>query len=277
MITTNSSSKSPILITTVLALAFMLSACEKVIDIDLKNATPKFVIEATLTDQVGGARVLISKTKQFSEDNSFVGIPGAMVSITEEGGPPVLLTEIATGVYQHTSLTASAGKKYTLFVSVEGESFTALSAMPVRVNLDTLYIVDEFLFSESRKLVNVEYIDPIGKGNSYRFIQYVNGRKEKQIMLHDDDYSDGRPISSRLYYFSDEEEDDNIGTIKSGDTIIVDMLCINQPIYKYWFSLANSATGSSQTTPANPVTNITGGALGYFSTHTLQTKSFIVP
>ncbi len=255
----------------------LLSSCEKVINIDLKNATPKLVIEATITDQDGSAQVLISKTKRFSEDNSFVGIPGATVSITEEGSTPVSLTETAAGVYKHASFKGSSGKKYSLSVSVEGNLFTAVCTMPARVNLDTLYIVDEFLFSENRKLVNVEYIDPVGRGNGYRFIQYVNGRKEKEIMLHDDDYSDGRSVSSRLYYFSDDDEEDDLGRIKSGDTVTVDMLCIDQPVYKYWFSLANSATGSSQTTPANPVTNIEGGALGYFSAHTLQTKSFIVP
>ncbi|MEO6219108.1 MAG: DUF4249 domain-containing protein, partial [Ginsengibacter sp.] len=65
--------------------------------------------------------------------------------------------------------------------------------------------------------------------------------------------------------------------IMSGDTILLDMQCIDAAVYKYWFSLNQSATGNSQSaSPANAVTNINGGALGYFSAHTLQTKSVIV-
>ena len=56
------------------------------------------------------------------------------------------------------------------------------------------------------------------------------------------------------------------------------MECIDRPIYKYWYSLDRSATGGSgQATPSNPVTNLQGGALGYFSAHTLQSRTMIVP
>ncbi|HKZ66576.1 MAG TPA: hypothetical protein VJ111_09490, partial [Chitinophagaceae bacterium] len=66
--------------------------------------------------------------------------------------------------------------------------------------------------------------------------------------------------------------------IKSGDTVKLDMLCIDPAVYKYWYSVNQSATGNSQSaSPANPVSNISGGALGYFSAHTIQTKTLLVP
>ena len=65
----------------------------------------------------------------------------------------------------------------------------------------------------------------------------------------------------------------------SGDQVTVDMLCLDPAVYKYWYSLDRGATGGgiSGATPANPVTNISGGALGYFSAHTLQSKTMVVP
>jgi len=56
------------------------------------------------------------------------------------------------------------------------------------------------------------------------------------------------------------------------------MLNIDYPVYKYFFSLENSATGENQSaTPANPVSNIKGGALGYFSVQTIQSREIKVP
>jgi hypothetical protein len=78
------------------------------------------------------------------------------------------------------------------------------------------------------------------------------------------------------YTKNDDDEPDN--SIKIGDLVQIDMQCIDSAIYKYWYSLNRSATGGGQNsaTPANPVTNMTGGALGYFSAHTLESRTLVV-
>lgn len=254
-----------------------LSSCVKVIDLNLNRAEKKLVIEAQVTDVAGQASVLISQTKDYDEDNSFQGISGATVTITEEGGSTATLSESAAGVYTHSVLTGTAGKNYALSVMVNGEIYTAACRMPQKVNLDTVYAVDEYLFGENRKVVNADFQDPAGRGNNYRFIQYINGQRIKQIIVQYDEYTDGRYVNSRLFYLPDEDSDES-DKIKSGDEIKVEMHCIAPVVYKYWYSLSRSATGiSGQATPANPVSNMKGGALGYFSTHTIQSKTFIVP
>jgi hypothetical protein len=64
--------------------------------------------------------------------------------------------------------------------------------------------------------------------------------------------------------------------LKSGDQVTIAMFNISQPVYQYWYSLTNDASGSNNAAPSNPVTNIQGGALGFFSAHTIQHKSLIV-
>jgi hypothetical protein len=252
----------------------LFASCEKVIDLELNNAEKKYVVEAIVTDQPGTARVMITQTKNFDENNNFPGISGAIVKVTESGGPATLFNETSPGVYESSTLAGVSGKTYDLSVAINGNNFTASCAMPVTVNFDTLYVTDELLFTETRKIANVEYRDPPGRGNSYRFIQYVNRLKEDFLMIQNDDYTDGRNINSKLFFFTDEDKH----KIKSGDTLRIDMLCIDPAIYKYWFSLDRSASGQSgQATPSNPVTNMKGGALGYFTAQTLQTKTMIVP
>jgi hypothetical protein len=56
------------------------------------------------------------------------------------------------------------------------------------------------------------------------------------------------------------------------------MLGIDEAVYKYWYSLHfNGGDGGNIATPANPVTNISGGALGYFSAQTVDRKTVIAP
>lgn len=258
-----------------LIVIFLFTSCEKVIDVNLNDSEKKYVIEAILTDVPGTAKVLLTQTKNFNQDNNFAGISGAIISVSENGGAPVLFNETSAGVYQ-SFLTGTAGKRYDLSVTINGQTFIASSVMPQRVTLDSIFITDELLFTDTRKIVNAVYQDPTGRGNNYRFLQYINGKKINQIIVNNDDYTDGRKVINKLFYFPDDDQDSL--KIKSGDNVKVEMQCIDEPVYKYWFSLDRSSTGgSNQATPSNPVSNIQGGALGYFSAHTLQSRSVIVP
>lgn len=256
----------------ILSISFM--SCEKVIDVSLKDSEKQYVIEGILTDREGDCVVSISKTKNFDDDNIFEGLGDAVVSVTDDEGNTTALPEATTGVYRSATLTATTGKAYMLEVNINGQTFSASCIMPVKVKMDSLYVKEEGFFGETIKLANVQYDDPVGKGNNYRFIQYVNGIKEKNIFIRDDDYSDGNTSTITLFTAPDEDEDE----IKSGDKVRVDMQCIAPALYKYWYSLDQGASGGSNSaSPANPVTNIEGGALGYFSVHTVESKTVVVP
>jgi hypothetical protein len=248
-----------------------LSSCEKVIHLDLNTAEKKYVIEATVTDQPGTAQVLLSQTKNFDDNNQFAGVSGAVITVKEEGGLLTTFTETSPGHYEAPGLAGSSGKSYDLNVTVAGHVFTATSTMPAKVNMDSIYTTDEFIFTDTRKIVNVVFQDPPGRGNNYRFIQYVNSLKEKQLFVENDDYTDGRLNITKLYYFPDDNSDSTI--IHADDSLRIDMLCIDPKVYEYWYSLERNTNGdNNNVTPANPVSNIQGGALGYFSAHTLQTR-----
>jgi hypothetical protein len=253
-----------VLLTTVL-----FASCEKVIDIELEGAAKKYVIEGVLTDQPGSCVVKVSRTKDFDASNSFAGVSGANVTITDGKGSEFPLIEKASGIYQG-NVTGVPGEVYTLSVQLDDRVYTATSQMPMPVSLDSLYITEADMMSEKLKLAHVVFRDPASSGNAYRFVQYVNGRKDKNIFAQSDDLFNGRLISANLFTHDSE--------IKTGDTMTVELQGIDPAVYKYWFSLSQGATGAGESaSPANPVSNITGGALGYFSAHTLSTKSILVP
>jgi hypothetical protein len=253
-----------------------LASCTKVIHLNLKNSDPLFVVEGTITDSIGTAQVLISKTKDFYADNTFVGITGAVVTITDDSGIITILAATDSGVYQSPTLVGQQNRTYTLNVNVGGQTFTAISTMPVKVPFDSLYITNEPSFGSARKTATVVYTDPAGKGNSYRFVEYLNGKQQQALFVGNDDYTDGNKNIVPLNIFGGDADSLSNRKINTGDTVKIDMQCIDKNVYEYWFSLDQSSTGSSQSAaPGNPVSNMKGGALGYFSANTLQSRSVV--
>lgn len=256
-----------------LSLMIALTSCEKVMDIKLDEDGKKIVIDAVLTDEIGGCLVKLSETKNFSESNVFNGLSGATVTITDNAGNSYSLPEKEKGIYSNATLKGLDGVTYELKVVVDGQAFTAHSTMPGKIALDSIYTEKQFFFDEEETFAHVVFRDPPGTRNYYRFKQYVNGKKSLGNFIMDDEFSDGKQFQSTLYFFPEEED-----SIRTGDEIKIEMQCIDKAIYKYWYSYEQSATGSSQSAaPANPVTNIEGGALGYFSAHTVEVKTVHVP
>lgn len=250
-------------------------SCEKEIDIQLDGVAKKYVIEGVVTDQEGGCQVLISQTKDFHEDNTRLTVSDAVVAISD-GSDTFDLEETAPGTYTSNELVGIPGGTYYLSVKIDSEEYTARSTMPEVVRMDSLYISEEFLFDETEKLATVDFLDPAGVPNYYRFVLYVNDEKKRQIFAFNDDLTDGNPNAVRLYYLTEDEEDED--KIRSGDLVRVEMLTTDEAVYKYFFSLANGATGDNNAaSPANPVSNLQGDALGYFSAHTFQSKEIKAP
>jgi len=255
------------------------SSCEKAINLTLKDTTAQYVVEGVLTSEAGGCKVTLSKTKNFTDNNDLVGIDGAQVSITDDN-TVYPLTATGGGVYKNSLLQGMYGHIYKLKVSVAGKSFTSNCAMPAQVALDSIYLVKSDFGNNAdgtvRKFVTVKYHDPAAAKNYYRFVQYVNDRKEETILLDNDEFTNGQEVNTRLNF--DNSTDNPARDIRPGNKVTVEMQCIDPTVYKYFFSLSTGATGDgNNAAPSNPLSNIQGGALGYFSVHTVQRKTLTAP
>lgn len=246
--------------------------CEKVIKLKTENVPPKYVIEANLSDQKGGCLIYITQTIKLNDITIFPGVPLAKVSISDNGSVPLGIPEMTPGVYHSEFLQAQPGHTYQLKVAIGDQVFTSEVTAPRIVPFDSLYLQDFQAFGSIRKFAYVVFKDPPGKGDAYRFLQYKNGVQNSNIFVMNDEYSDDRQITTFLAYF-DQSDDQKINI---GDTVHVEMQCINPSVYKFFYSLSQSSTGGSEVVaPGNPVTNIEGGALGYFNVFMKQEKTII--
>jgi len=108
-------------------------------------------------------------------------------------------------------------------------------------------------------------------------VQYVNGAKEPTIFPENDEFTDGQFVILQLDASADEKDDPR--NIKTGDKVTIEMQCLDDPVYEFWYTLrSGGGDGDGNTAaPANPITNIKGGALGYFSAHTVTRQSVVAP
>jgi hypothetical protein len=252
---------------------FSFYSCKKTVVLDLNNAAPQIVIQGEVTDSAGPYTISINQSTNFYADNIFPAVEGAVVKINDNNGVVDSLTETSPGVYSTHVLQGVPGNTYTLSVFAHNINYTATSTMPMPVALDSVDFKTTSGFGQKRISAVVNFQDPAGIKNYYQFIEYINGKQfTKNIFLFDDRLSDGRYITNTLFtdstYFN------------AGDLLEIKMNCIDENVYNYFYQLAQSSgDGAFSTTasPANPVSNISNNALGYFSAHTTQSRVVVVP
>ncbi len=251
---------------------FSFASCQKVINIDLNSQDPKIVIEGIVTDDTLTPQIIrITQTVNFSATNSFPPVTGAVVTLKDNAGDSILLTEATPGYYQTYGLHGIPGRTYFLSVTTGGKTYTAQSTMPVKVPLDSLKIEDFGFGPGTSKSITPVFRDPVGRGNYYRFRLYDNAIVSTSLYLFDDMAVDGA-INNQPLFSNDKDMKFAIG-----DTATVVMMCIDKPVYNYFFSLSQNSSGPNESaSPANPATNISGATLGYFTAQTVGTQKVVI-
>jgi hypothetical protein len=245
------------------------TSCKKIVTLDLNNTSPQLVIQGEVTDSAGPYTVMINQTVDFYADNNFPTVSAAVVKISDDKGVTDSLIETAPGIYRTRALKGKAGNTYNLSVFVQNKTYTASSTMPAPVILDSVSFLSNSAFGTKRTSAVVNFQDPAGVSNYYQFIENINGKQyTKSFFIFEDRLSDGKYITTTLRTDSTY--------FKTGDQLEIKMYCIDKNIFAY-FNQLNQSSGGNNTaaSPANPSSNISSGAYGYFSAHTTQSKKVI--
>ena len=267
----------------ILVVLFLTSgfySCQKVVSVDLNQSNPQIVIEGLVTDQRGTDSVVVNMTGDyFTPTLNFPPVTGATVVISDDAGNMDTLKGVKNGVYYSSNPQGIPGRTYAMKVIANGKEYDAVSSMPQKVNIDSFYAVKATgpFGRRSGYDFYVIFKDPPQLGNYYQIVPHANFIPADSlygdsggIFLYDNEYTTGNEVSYRFRLG---------GTIVPGDTIGVDLLCIDKATYEYLQTLRTTIqTDRSPTSlaPSNPSTNISNGALGYFSAYTIDSKTLIV-
>ena len=258
-----------------------LNSCEKVIDLELKDAKQQIVVDANIYNGEGNNVVFLTKSGNFYESNDFETVKNANVIITNNTGETYVLSEDEDGVYYNDTLDGIALTKYNLKISVEGKSISSNSTMPTLVALDSISVElsDGFVggggggggggapSDDVFYKLFINFKDPVNEQNYYRIKTRVNGFEIPDIYVIDDGLFNG--LITRLPL--------GIDGFTEGDVVSVDLMSIDKANYEYYRLLGENDMSAMTTSAGNPVSNVKGeDVIGIFGANAFDSKSVTI-
>jgi hypothetical protein len=256
-----------------LIVGLSITSCEKVIDIDLNTANPQIVVEAELYKGVNDFKVKLSYTSSFFKEEEQDVIEAAVVSLTKNGGETINVPYVGDGIYLVEDFEAGENETFTLDVDSEGVTYSSTAAMPAPAKLDSARAVANtggpFGPGEGY-IVFMYWKDDPDIVNFYRAIYTLNGEEQRtreDVFIFDDSFTNGNETEIPLF----------VRTFELGDTVDLKFLSVDPKAYDYFLTL-NTIIGNGQPSaaPANPNSNFSNGALGYFAVYNGDEKRIIV-
>jgi len=254
--------------------AIVSFSCEKVIDIPLNEADQKVVVEGQLFDIPHESFVKVSKTGPVYENEDFETLDNVSVIVTDNVGGTFTFLEdpLNPGTYIDTSFVTQPNTIYYLQVTTSEGQFTATSETFSDVAFDSLdYVMQVGGFgadpNDTSFFTFQHFSDNGAETNYYNTIVFRNDTLVNEY-LNNDQLFNGNFISQPFFA-------DNFGPKDTCTAVLVSM---DEPNYDFKFSLQNNSDGGPfSATPANPVSNIEGGALGFFGAYVTDIITIIYP
>ncbi|QMU28739.1 DUF4249 domain-containing protein [Adhaeribacter radiodurans] len=259
-------------------LMLALTSCETVVDLDLKQSEPKLAVEAIITDQANQNTVKLTLSAPYAKNVEPTPVNDAQVIITDNAGNTIPFIHETNGLYKPaTDFKGVIGRSYTLTILANGQSYTATSVLNSVPTLDkvTYEYVDgknDDYGREEGYYISTAFQDIAGVKNYYKLYVVVNGQLRQQqssdILVTEDKLYDGSYLDD-LQLFT---------AFAQNDQLEVNLLSLTKEAYDFYAAMSDLANqgGLMGRNPANLPTNISNGAVGFFSTSAISSKSLVI-
>lgn len=269
-----SMTKHNILATTLWALLTLTAttACEHEMDIDYHQSEPRYVVEASLTEEM--TQVHITSTRPMSGGNTEEYISDAQVVVTGDDGTRDTAIYANKGYYL-AATRGIAGHTYKLEVNAGGQRFTSTSTMQRKPVMSQCRFVWKKIMSLKMLFIDLKIEDFANETNYYYVHVYRNDYSYRWAVIRDNGNPDGD--LQQLFSCCTDENLNKEGSSEAdtdvmceGDRIRLEIRAIDRRAYDYLASMERmSSTGT------NPIDNFDGGCLGYFSAYSQLTRYLV--
>lgn len=261
----------------ILLLLLLTLSCQKEIELDYRDIEPVVSIEGRVTNEQ--VYVLITRTRSMNDSVKGRGIGGAVVTISSEDGTEQLVYDARDGYYRPASgMKGVPGRTYRLDVTLDGHQYSATSTMQSLAPIVSTAFIWQPLFDNGMLWLEMWATDPEPDVRNYYWYRVDRRAKDPKVRQKQgtdayrwSSFDDRGAINARIYrdiMCVNEEmmdgqdiEDDQLKSILfDGDTITLQLMTIDRAMFEYYQSLS-----VGQRMGANPISNISGGCLGYFA------------
>ncbi|TDD98598.1 DUF4249 domain-containing protein [Flavobacterium cellulosilyticum] len=264
----------------VILITILLSACEDVVQVDLKTAPTKLVIDASINwkkGTTGKDQIIKLSTTTAYYSNTFPKISGAIVFVKNSSNSVFNFLENQNkGEYICSNFKPILNETYTLTVISEGQTYTATEIL-IPVAPITKIVQNNQGGITGKKIEIKSYFNDIPNQANYYLYRYLYSNQNNSSYYADEDvFFQGNE------FFSISQNDE----LKVGDSIEIIHSGISKSYFNYMnvlISIAgNSNGGPFQSPPATVRGNIINTktfenyALGYFTLSEVDTKTYII-
>jgi hypothetical protein len=281
---------------------FLLSSCEKTVDFKLNSQAPKLVVEATIENgqaplvylsrslgyfsavsydllansSVSGAEVYVSdgvKTHKLKEYSITLPAGNRIYYYTNDPASPV------------TAITGQLNTNYSLRIISDGNEYTANTRIPgITRQIDSLYWKNAPAGIPADKVIlMIKATDPPGYGD---YIRYYTKQNSDPFYPGLNSVYDDQVIDGTTYEVQVERGIPRTGTVPEnysffnrGDSVTLKLANIDKSTYDFWRTMefTYASVGNPFSSPTKVMSNLTGGALGYFGGYAAQYRTIIIP
>lgn len=255
-------------------IVILLGSCTETIDLELNQGeNNRLVVEGSITNELKKHQIKLSHTGDY-----FSNIPGAPelnanVTISDGDTAIHLYDTKNKGIYIMDKLYAGkVGHTYTLNIQLEnGEQYSASETLNPVVPMDSVkceYLKSEFPFDKNYYYhINIFAQEDPEPGNHYQWDVWLDGLYVTDTLrlkvFTSDEFVNGTYISAWTVYRIPEQK------IKKDTTdLTLQMLSISEEKYRFYLAVlleTDWSGGFFSGPPANVPSNISNGALGFFS------------
>lgn len=286
---------------TALICVWFLASCTARMDINTRDSEPVIVIYGCLTDENRYQLIRINRSSPFFDDKENEPVQDAHVRIRSSEGDVYDLLYEADGYYISTTrFAAQPGVTYSLAVEVDfdqdgiGETYEAETTILPVVPVDSIDITLQDIMGYRHFSLNVYLQEPAETENYYLFKFYINDSisndKISEFIITEDRMYNGTDLDgANITYFEDatdekvvekNKDDDDVYMASPGDHIRLFIFNIEKGYYHFIRECIMEQNGENPLfggPPSNISTNLTNGAIGYFTGYCVQEKQAIVP
>ena len=252
-------------------LFFILSSCTEKIELDLDKTTPEIIVEGSISNYFDNHRVTITKSQDYYNSGLPEPVENAEVQIISQ--PDTFdLFEVGEGVYITGYIKGIPGNTYNLVVNTENHIFTAQSTMPLEPFIDSIKfeqnenepeVFDVLLYTQEPPENNYYYWGLLKD-------HYPVTTSLDKLRFANDDLINGNYLSGLKVHAIEAEP---------GSRVTLIMAAIPEDYFFYCLSILKETKYSDnpfELAPANPETNINGGAFGFFHAYSETSMTRIV-
>jgi len=263
-----------------LSLSVALSGCTEVVEFNVGTQNPIIVVDGEINTLAMAHRVELTYSTDVFNDDAAPPVKGANVTIQDDRYTHIL-TEIEPGIYETLdTVRGYESQDYKLSIEKDGNFYSAQETLKPVGDIDCAFLIagdTSSLFLGDEYLILMSAQEPKGLGDYYLWNYYEDGILISDTVTEkwygDDEFIDGSDFVGVLVVLIDTEKVDPYNK-----TMMLEMKSISEGYYDYLYGLQLETFRGSpfDGPPANPPSNMSEGAIGFFRATDVSRKDMCV-